>query len=280
MARQFGMTPEAVAHDLSTLHLAEYEDRYDALARRYDPVLLRAAGIEPASAVLDIGCGAGVSTRDAARVAVSGTVVGIDASAPLVKRARQRSRFDGLSNTRFEHGDAAVHPFDPASFDVAISRFGASYFADPVAAFANVARALRPRGRLALLSWRELARNEWMWAVRDALALGRDLPEPAPGAPGPFGLAQPAAAHRVLAGAGFEDVHLEAVDEAVVVGADVEEAFAFVSTLAFARGMLEGLGATDRRRVLEQLRAVLAAHATGAGVLLGAGAWVATARRP
>jgi len=62
------------------------------------------------------------------------------------------------------------------------------FFADPVRAFTNLAESLHPGGRIGLLAWRELARNEWMSAIRDALAAGRSLPIPPPGAPGPFGL--------------------------------------------------------------------------------------------
>jgi ubiquinone/menaquinone biosynthesis C-methylase UbiE len=105
---------------------------------------------------MDIGCGCGFSSRQAARLAASATVLGVDLSGPMIDHARRRSIDEGLTNTEFLQADAQVYPFAPRSFDVAISRFGAMFFGDPVAAFTNVAAALRPGGRLALLAWQDL----------------------------------------------------------------------------------------------------------------------------
>lgn len=258
----------------------EHEERYDAAARRHGRRLLEAARISADDRVLDIGCGCGGSTRDVARIAVSGMALGVDLSARMIARARERSRAEGLTNIRFEQADAQVYPFEEQSFDLAISRFGAMFFGDPVAAFRNVGRALRPGGRLALLSWRELGRNEWLSALRGALAAGRTLPEPPVGAPGPFGLADPGAVRRILADAGFEGVDLEEVNEPVYVGADADDASGFVRTMGVTKGMLGDLDEAATARALEALRTTLAAHETGEGVLLGSSAWLITAHRP
>ena len=279
MAEQFRMPVHEVWHDLSMFHMTEYEERHDAVAARHDPRLQQAAAIEAESRVLDIGCGSGVSTRDAARRAVSGTVLGVDSSGPLIKMARERSRMARLSNTTFEHADAQVYPFEEAAFDVAISRFGAAYFEDPGSAFANIARALRPGGRLALISWRELAANEWMSSIRAALALEWLLPEPPAEGPGPFGLSDEPTVRRLLAHAGFADISLVESSEPVSFGPDTESAFAFVSTLGVTRELLEGVVGGDRRRALEQLRSTLAEHETTHGVLFRSSAWIITARR-
>lgn len=124
---------------------------------------------------------------------------------------------------RFDQVDAQVDPFPPAAFDLAVSVFGAMFFADPAAAFTNIARALRPDGELALLAWKGLEHNEWLVAIREALSLGRALPAPAVGAPGPFGLANTAFTQRVLTEAGFEDVCVDEVSEAIRLGNDAEE---------------------------------------------------------
>jgi SAM-dependent methyltransferase len=258
----------------------EHEERYDTSARRHGRRLLDAAQISADDRVLDIGCGCGGSTRDAARIAVAGMALGVDLSARMIARARERSRAEGLTNTRFEQADAQVYPFEEQGFDRAISRFGAMFFGDPVAAFRNVRRALRPGGRLALLSWRELARNEWLSALRGALAAGRTLPQPPVGAPGPFGLAEADAVRRILADAGFESIDLEEVNEPVYIGADPDDAFGFVRTLGMTKGMLEDLDEDATARALETLRTTLAAHDTGEGVLLGSSAWLITAHRP
>ena len=128
----------------------------------------------------------------------------------------------------FVHGDAQVHAFPPATFDVVISRFGAMFFADPVAAFANVGGAMRPGGRVALIAWQELSRNEWLGAIRDALAQGRDLPTPPAGMPGPFGFADPDRVRVILGEAGFHDVRIDEVEAPVRLGADADDAYGFV----------------------------------------------------
>jgi SAM-dependent methyltransferase len=254
-------------------------DRFDAASAAFDAGLLEAAGIGPADRVLDVGCGAGVSTRAVARAAPDGHVTGIDVSGPLLAEARRRSAAAGLTTTTFVQGDAQVHPFEPASFDVAVSRFGVMFFGDPVAAFTNLARALRPGGRLAVLSWQPLARNEWLLVLRRILAAGRSLPEPPGDAPGPFGLSDPDRVRRVLAAAGFASVHVTEVPRVVRLGADAEDAFDFVAGLGMTRGLIGGLDDDVRRAALDELRAALAAHATPDGVLLGAAAWLTTAHR-
>jgi SAM-dependent methyltransferase len=259
---------------------AAQADRFDAVSARYDPPLMAGARIEPADRVLDVGCGAGKSTRAAARVAVTGSATGIDLSAPLLAEARRRSEAARLTNTIFVQGDAQIHPFEPAAYDVVISRFGAMFFGDPVAGFTNIARALRRGGRLALMSWQALARNEWVMLLRRTLAAGRALPEPPSGSAGPFGLADPGDVRRILTAAGFEAVDLTGVQQPVWLGADTEDAFAFFSGIGVVRGLLNGLDSDARQTALETLRDGLAAHASPDGVLLGAAGWLITARHP
>lgn len=257
-----------------------HADRYDAACRRYDPHLIDGADLTTTDRVLDVGCGTGISARDAVRVAAAGNVTGVDLSARMIAEARRRSTTAGLTNTSFVVGDAQVYPFDAAAFDVIISRFGAMFFGDPVAAFFNLARASRGGGRLALLSWQGLADNDWVLAVRETLASGRSLPEPPPGAPGPFGLADRSDVQRILTAAGFVDVEIVEVREPMYLGADGDDAFSFVAGLGLARGLLGGLDAGAREAALDELRRRLWGHATADGVLLGAAAWLITARRP
>ena len=153
---------------------------YDAELRLHTEVLRRAYGIGPHDHVLDIGCGAGETTRDAARLAVAGSVVGVDVSAPMIERARQLAEAAGLHNVTFEQADAELHHFPVEWFQVAISRFGTMFFADPVAAFTNIGRAMRPGGRLAMMVWQDHLRNEWSVSIQRALT-GADVPAAVPG---------------------------------------------------------------------------------------------------
>ena len=125
---------------------ASVADFYDAELRRHNERFRAATGIRTADRVLDVGCGAGQSTRDAARAAKLGSVLGVDVSEQLLERARQRTADEGLHNVTYELGDVQVHRFGQRQFDVIISRFGTMFFDDPVAAFTNIAR-VAPRGR-------------------------------------------------------------------------------------------------------------------------------------
>ena len=125
---------------------------YDVELRAHHEDLRAAYRISPGDEVVDIGCGTGLTTREAARAAAPGRVVGVDVSERMLQRARQATAAERLDNVRYELGDAQVHRFEPPGFDVAISRFGTMFFSDPVAAFANIAAALRPGARLLLLA--------------------------------------------------------------------------------------------------------------------------------
>jgi ubiquinone/menaquinone biosynthesis C-methylase UbiE len=164
---------------------------YDAELQRHSELLRQAidARLDDHDHVLDIGCGAGQTTRQAAKTARAGSGFGVDISVAAIERARRLARAEGLRNVTFEQADAQVHPFPPERFDLAISRFGTMFFDHPVAAFANIGRALRPAGRLVMMVWQARERNEWDVSIRRALDAAA-----APGGPDPFSLADPAPA--------------------------------------------------------------------------------------
>ena len=258
----------------------EHADRYDRASWRLLDRFADAAAIQPSEAVLDVGCGTGAPTREAARRSGTGPVLGIDLSTRMLELARARSAAEGLDNVTYERGDAQVFPFEPAAFDVAMSSFGAMFFNDPVAAFTNIARAVRPGGRLALAAWRTLPENEWLMALRGALALGRDLPMPPPEAPTPFSLADAERVRGLLEAAGFEEVELTAVDEPIELGADAADAMAFASTMGIVEGLTHDLDEDQRATAMAQVADLMAAHETDEGVLLGSAAWIITAQKP
>ena len=160
---------------------------YDAELRLLNEVLRRAYGVERHDHVLDIGCGAGQTTREAARLATEGGALGVDVSKDAITRARDLARAEGIRNVTFEHADAQVHPFHSLRFDLAISRFGTMFFVDSVAAFANIGRALQPDGRLVMMVWQGHELNEWSLAIEESL--GGSSYAPASEAPDPFSLA-------------------------------------------------------------------------------------------
>lgn len=292
---------------------AENADRMDAALSGYTEPFFAAAALRPGERVLDVGCGNGFTSCEAARRGAR--VLGVDLSAEMLAVARERAARDGLAGdgsgpadgapgqvgdgsglaggaagragdgsgpaggapgrAEFVQADAQVHDFPPGGFDAVISRHGTMFFGDPPAAFGNLARALRPGGRLVLLVWRGLADNEWLREFLGALSVGGPLPVPPPGAPGPMSLADPERLRGLLSGVGFADPRLEPVERPMWFGTDGEDAFA---RLPDQFGwLISSLPPWSRGRALAALREVVLAHETPDGVLFGSAAWVVTA---
>ena len=253
---------------------SELAEGFDRASAEHRAVLLSAAALAPGEDVLEIGCGNGALAVDAGAVVEPGRVVGLDLSSAMLANGQALAAAAGRSNVSFVQGDAQVHAFDPASVDVVLSNAGAMFFDDQDAAFANLRTALKPEGRIALLVWQVLANNEWLLELRRALAMGRDLPTPPVGTPGPFGLADPDHTHALLDRTGYSNISIEDVRPTMRVGDDVESAYAFVSQMGNTRGLLDDLGADDRIAALNNLRSVLAEHATSQGVVFGTASWL------
>ncbi|MEW6270520.1 MAG: class I SAM-dependent methyltransferase [Thermodesulfobacteriota bacterium] len=240
------------------------------------------AAIAAGESILDVGCGCGTTTRELARrTGASGRVLGVDVSAPMLEVARERARTVGASNVAFTQADAQTHPFEPAAYDLAFSRFGVMFFTDPTAAFANVRRALRPGGRLAFVCWQALAKNPWFAVPLAAVAQHVALPSPpAPGAPGPFAFADPGRVTGILEGAGFADAALEPVVDVLTVGGDggLDAAVDFLLQFGPASAVLREAGIDPRERVVPAVRDALAPHAGPDGVRMECAAWIVTAR--
>jgi SAM-dependent methyltransferase len=259
-------------------HWATHDDRYDAVNSGFNPALLDAAGIGDGDRVLDIGCGNGQLTRLAARRAGRGWALGVDLSAPMLARARARAIEEDVPNVTFEQGDAQVHPFPPGGLDVAVSRFGIMFFADPVAAFGNIRRSLRPGGRLAFLCLTEL-RGTDLGTVFGAMA--PYLPRPTdPDGTGATSFADPEHIHAVLAGAGFEEVAWTPVEADQTWGRDVADAAEFISGWGPVRFNLSRVDPDAAAQAGDALVAALRPFAQPDGVRLRGTAWLVTARSP
>ena len=254
--------------------------RYERSGVHHRPHLIHGDVLAEGDRVLDIGCGTGRSTIEAAVVVGSGSALGVDLSGPMIDHARAQAAQEGVANASFLQADAQLHPFETGAHDVAISETGAMFFGDPVAAFTNIGTALRPGGRLALLVWQELTRNEWLMAIRGAVALGRELPTPPPDAPGhPFSLADPDRVRSILGAAGYDAVELDPVDEPMVAGSDADDAFAFLGSSNLVGWLLEGVDDAGRAQAVDNLRTVFKEAETADGVLLGTAAWLISATK-
>jgi SAM-dependent methyltransferase len=253
-------------------------DFYDAELRAHHEHLRAAYGIGRGDEVLDIGCGTGLTTREAGRVAAPGRVVGVDVSVRMLERARELTAAERLENVSYELGDAQVSRLDRERFDVAISRFGAMFFSDPVAAFANIASALRPQGRLVLLVWQHRELNEWALAIDAALgAAAERLPPPSAD---PFSLGDAEATTEMLELAGFEALRFEEVHEPVLYGHDIDAALEFVCGFQATSSALAGMSRDDAARAVDRLRETLEGHYGDAeGVAFDSRSWLITGRR-
>jgi SAM-dependent methyltransferase len=250
-------------------------DFYDAELSRLDERFRAALKIGVRDRVLDIGCGAGQSTREAARAAREGSVVGVDISGEMLGVARRRCAEEGLRNVAFGLVDAQHHAFPVAHFDLCISRFGAMFFSDPAAAFANIARAMRTGARLVLMVWQARERNEWATAIQAALAPGQVVSASPPAA---FSLGDRAVTTRLLARAGFASIDFAEVHEHVFYGPDAEAAHEAIVALFLANDDRAG-NEPETPPALKRLRALLQAHATPEGVFFDSRAWIVTARK-
>lgn len=266
------------------------QEQLDRAFRPLTAALLERAAARPGERAIDVGCGCGdTALALAGQVGRDGAVLAVDVSRPMLDRARERAAGPAAGRAPIEWvlADAAGHRFPPGGFDLVASRFGVMFFADPVAAFANLRRALRPDGRLAVLCWRAPGDNPWIAVPREPVL--RVVPPPAPvppDAPGPFAFADAARVGAILARAGFADVRGEAVDAPVVLGAspDGSNADALDAAARFAvetspvaallRDAPDATLAAARAGVLD----ALAPFARDGAVALGAACTVFTAR--
>ena len=228
--------------------------------------------------ILDIGSGSGETSLElAAAVAPGGAVTGVDISQPMLEVARRRA--EGLAGVRFVEADAQTHPFAPAGFDAAFSRFGVMFFADPPAAFGNIRRALKPGGRLAFVCWQAPSQNPVM--VLPMMAAAPHLPPaapPDPDAPGPFAFADPERVRGILTEAGFGDIQIIPHNEKVG-GGDLDTVVDLALKVGpLGRMLRENPDAHDA--VIGAVRKALAAHDGPDGVKLDSATWIVTARAP
>lgn len=262
-------------------HWVRYADHYDTLMQRVTPHLMEAAAVGISDRVLDVGCGSGSTTRNAAREARSGSALGVDLSAAMLRDAEQRARAEGIGNVRFEQADVQVHAFAPSEFDLAISRFGVMFFEDPVAAFTNVASGLRPGGRFVFVCWQERDPNEWVTIPVGAALNVLSPPDRAPeDAPGPFSLAKPDRVRQLLTDGGFVDVDIGEIAEQIHLGKNADAAVDFWQGTGTARRLLDDADAETEGRAVDAVRGALRSHEAPEGIWLDSAAWLVSATRP
>jgi SAM-dependent methyltransferase len=257
---------------------AKYNSETDRNLAAAAEALLKFAAPQPGERVLDIGCGAGATSLLLGEaVGPGGSVTGVDISQPMLALARSRVH---VKNIEFIEADAAHYPFQP-DYDLIFSRFGVMFFADPVAAFANIRKAAVKKGRLAFACWRPVQENEWVFLPYQAAKPLLPEQEPArPHAPGPFAFADPERVRGILQDSGFADIRIEKFDGLMDLGASPEHA-SFQMTYLMGP-TARALGTADkptrervRQVVAEALRSVQKSEET---IRLGFACWLVGAK--
>jgi ubiquinone/menaquinone biosynthesis C-methylase UbiE len=260
-------------------HWTERQQVQDTLLAQVSDILIDRAKPRAGERIVDVGCGCGATTiAFAQRVGPAGHVFGIDISAPMLARARQIAPTE--LPVDFVLADATVYPFDPASFDLMVSRFGVMFFAEPAASFANMRRALRPSGRLTFACWREPRDNPWLMLPLQAVYQHvPKLPQLGPEDPGPFSFASEQRVRRILSEAGFSRVEMERCDLSldVATGRGLDAALETALEIGPASRALEGQPPDLRAAAANSIREALTPFAKGQTVPLPASIWIVTA---
>ncbi|WP_176559291.1 class I SAM-dependent methyltransferase [Rubellimicrobium roseum] len=262
----------------------QYGTALEAMLAEVSARLLAQAGLGPGMQVLEVGCGAGaLALQIGRRVGPRGFVLGLDISEPLLAEAEARRRVAGLPQVGFQLEDAQDARLPPGTFDLVMSQFGAMFFADPVAAFANLRGALRHGGRVLLMGWGPVGQNPF-FALARAAAVRQLGPPEATGpedAPGPFAFADRARVEARLAHAGFEEVGSEALPVDLWPPGGPAEAAVLATGLGPAAARLReaGAGEEERAAIRAELEAAYAPFATARGLRVPALVHVFEARR-
>jgi SAM-dependent methyltransferase len=258
---------------------AEEQELLDQILKPFEGLLVEAVSAGSGSRVLDVGCGTGSTTLAVARLlGEKGHCTGIDISEPMLTAARARAGQEGTPAS-FILANAQDHAFEPASFDLIISRFGVMFFDDSVRAFANLRRAAKDGAGLRFVAWRGPSENPFMTAAERAAApLLPDLPARRPDTPGPFGFADLQRVHRILEESAWAGIDIRPIDVACTL--PEKDLVRYLTRIGPLGQVLHEADERTRTQVIETVRAAFEPYVHGAEVRFTAACWLASARAP
>jgi ubiquinone/menaquinone biosynthesis C-methylase UbiE len=269
-------------NDKAAVTWTAMQDRLDAMFAQLTALAIDAAAPAVDQRVVDVGCGCGATVLELARrVGQGGQVLGVDVSAPMAERARQRISAAGFGNAQVLVSDASTHAFAAGQADLLFSRFGVMFFADPAAAFTNLHRALRQGGRLLFATWRPMAENQWFSVPVQAVApLLPPSPPMEPNAPGPFAFADPDRVRHILSSAGWTDVEFTRRDVPMRLAGpgQVAEAAEFATRVGTLARALADATPDLKAQVTAAVATALAQYDGSEGICLTGSIWLVSAR--
>ena len=255
----------------------ELQESLDQIFKPFEDLLVEAVSLGPGGRVLDVGCGAGGTTLAVAReLGAKGRCIGIDISDTMIAAARSRAKREGTTAT-FICGNAQAHTFEPASFDIIISRFGVMFFEDSIRAFANLRHAGAENAELRFVAWRSAAENPFMTtAERAAAPLLPNLPARQTDAPGQFAFANGDRIHNILNESGWADIDIRPID--ITCTLPEKELIPYLTRLGPVGRILHETDDRTRTHVIQRVRAAFDHYVHGAEVRFTAACWMVRAQ--
>jgi ubiquinone/menaquinone biosynthesis C-methylase UbiE len=256
----------------------ETQELLDGMFKPFEDLLVDAVSAGPGGRVLDVGCGTGATTLAVARrLGAKGRCTGIDISDPMIAAARARAERESVP-VNFLRDDAQSYAFEPASFDMIISRFGVMFFDDSVTAYENLRRAASDDAELRFIAWRSTGENPFMTtAERAAAPLLPNLPACRPEAPGQFAFADSQRVRSILEQSGWAKIDIRPIDVACTL--PEKDLIGYFTRLGPVGLILQEADDRTRTEVVGTVRAAFDPYVQGAEVRFTAACWMVSARR-
>ena len=255
----------------------EAQELLDQLFKPFEDLVVEMVRVGSECRVLDVGCGTGGTTLAVAlRLGGNGRCVGVDISEPMIAAARVRAKRESAPAS-FIHADAQHHAFEPASFDIIISRLGVMFFDNPALAFANLRRAATDGAELRFIAWRSAAENPFMTtAERAAAPLLPQIPARQPDAPGQFAFADRHRVRSILKQSGWAEIDIRPID--VDCTMLEEELVGYFTRLGPVGLILQDADERTCTQVIKTVRTAFDPYVHGTEVRFTAACWKVSAR--
>ena len=255
------------------------QPRIDTMLATFGDKALDTLNPQSGERILEIGCGTGTTTLAlGGRVGTSGEILAADLSRPMLNKAIERANVSAEHPITFVEADAQVHSFPTATFDAVYSRFGVMFFDDPIAAFRNIRKAVRPGGRMAYVCWADRKANPWIRIPAGAAKTCLDLPAPPPDdAPGQFSMENEGRVQQILHDAGWSDIGLERFTVEGSIGSDAADAARFITKMGPMSEPFALADSDTQNKTLQVIEEALTPYSNDSGVTLGFSTWIVSA---